>query len=137
MQRRVNDFFSLSTCSMSSPLERLSDYAFRSYFYSQCVRIVQIGYTNLPWILWPDNLEQAVYSVNFFAVSTKILLAVVRRGKGTHHLVARENLLCVSIEKGVGSLRGRPGEHARGCRERMPNTLDVSTLHGRPEAGQP
>ena len=55
-------------------------------------------------IQWPDNLEQAVYSVNFFAVSTKILLAVVRRGKGSHHPVARENLLCVSIEKDVGSL---------------------------------
>ena len=35
------------------------------------------------------------------------------------------------------SLRGRPGEHAAGCRERMPNPLDGSILHGRPEAGQP
>ena len=82
--------------------QRLSDYAFHGYFYSQCVRIVRIGYINILRILWPDNLEQAVQYVNFFAVSTKILLAIVRRGQDSHHLVARENLPCVSIEKGVG-----------------------------------
>src|SRR6266853_484973 len=34
------------------------------------------------------------------------------------------------------SLCGRPGERAPGGAERLPNTLDVSTLHGRPEAGR-
>src|SRR6266446_347407 len=35
------------------------------------------------------------------------------------------------------SLCGRPGERAPGGAGRMPNMLDVSTLHGRPEAGRP
>ena len=74
-------------------------------------------------ILWPDNLEQAVLYVNFFAVSTKILLAVVRRGKRSHHPVARENLPCVSIKKGGGMVDTRDCIHggvAHGAKDDRP-----------------
>jgi hypothetical protein len=51
-------------------------------------------------------------------------MMMVLAGRGSHALYRH-------------SLRGRPGEHAPDRPERMPNTSDVSTRHGRLEAERP